>query len=908
MAFYYADANGTTAGFGTLNNSIAVGATIASCSTSNLGTAATTAIAFTSANAHELSYGSAATNNGTPGVVTLSSNGSAPFFRGITFQNLTGNQSFVRGGAVTNFTTNCITMVGTNPYIDVSATGKLILSVTVSGSVNWEKRGSSALQLLQANNFSGGMTIAAGTVEIGNASALGTGTVIMNGGKLSGSAPGVGYSLANALTLNGTMTLGDTTNNGVLTFAGTTTISGATTLTAPGNVGIYGSFQGSGSFSYSGNAIFFEGTSNNTYSGAFTLTSGVVVLAANAGSATPNQLGTGSITVNGGQLEIRGNTTHTFTNTISGVSSAVIYNRNTSATGLVFNGTMSGFAGSFRIYADSSEGANPVQKVTLSAATQFAFATFFFQSGGGITSLSQTLSYTGNSSVDMGAPFFIFVGAGPATTTKLSNNSSNGSTFTQSNVLQLATAIGSTFTIDAATGPIVLRALQETSTGILAVSKTGSNVATIAGPDASNYRGAVQVTQGTLNANSATALGSDVSSVSVTSGATLSLGAAPTYSTRSLAVSGTGTASTVGALVINNTGTSAFQSITLGSSGTYIRATSSGSINAPFTTNNNSVVFGASAGSNFIPFASLSNVFSGTGSVTYGSHSGDTGIVRADVQHTYTGNTTIAFGKVVVAAADVPGTRGPLGAKLLTDANTLLMTGGVLQYGSGNSRDYSGRFSTAGGQQWKIDVNGDNTITYATALLGASSLSLSDEFGGGSLTLSSASSTFSGGVTLTSGTLYAAAAQNGSSGPLGLTGTITFAPAGTGVLAYTSASAAFDYSSRFATTSGQTRRINVNGENITFSTALGGTNAFALVGSAGTLTLAVANTYTQGTTLSVGTLKCSNVQSLGTGASASLAQANNTTLHVTTVDGKMTITGAHTNTGTGSRTIRIGAA
>ena len=128
------------------------------------------------------------------------------------------------------------------------------------------------------------------------------------------------------------------------------------------------------------------------------------------------------------------------------------------------------------------------------------------------------------------------------------------------------------------------------------------------------------------------------------------------------------------------------------------------------------------------------------------------------------------------------------------------------------------------------------------------------------------------------------------------------------MLAYTSASATFDYSSRFATTSGQTRRINVNGENVTFSTTLGGTNAFALVGSAGTLTLAAANTYTQGTTLSVGTLKCSNVQSLGTGASAGLAQANNTTLHVTTVDGKMTITGAHTNTGIGSRTIRIGAA
>ena len=142
------------------------------------------------------------------------------------------------------------------------------------------------------------------------------------------------------------------------------------------------------------------------------------------------------------------------------------------------------------------------------------------------------------------------------------------------------------------------------------------------------------------------------------------------------------------------------------------------------------------------------------------------------------------------------------------------------------------------------------------------------------------------------------------SGPLGITGTITFSPAGTGVLAYTSASASFDYSSRFATSSGQSRRINANGESVTFSTALGGTNALLLVGTAGFLTLAVANTYTQGTTLSVGVLKCGNAASLGTGG---LAQANGTTLHVTATGGKLTIDSAHTNTGTGSRTIRIGA-
>jgi autotransporter-associated beta strand protein len=365
-----------------------------------------------------------------------------------------------------------------------------------------------------------------------------------------------------------------------------------------------------------------------------------------------------------------------------------------------------------------------------------------------------------------------------------------------------------------------------------------------------------------------------------------------------MTIGGTGTSSTVGALVIDSTGTSTFGSIQLGSPTNYIRATSSGIINAPFTPNNNSVIFGASAGSDFIPFASLSNVFSGTGSVTYGGHSGDTGIVRADVRHTYTGNTTLAYGTTYIdSTLELPATGGPLGNKSLTAANTLLMTGGTLFYANG-SYDYSGRFSTTGSQQWKIDT-GASAVTFATNLVGASSLSLL----GGALTLTG-SSTFSSGVTLASGTLYAGAAQSGVSGPLGITGTITFSPAGTGVLGYTAASAAFDYSSRFATTSGQSRRINANGESVTFSTAMGGDNELRLVGSAGTLTLAVANTYTQGTTLSVGTLKCGNAASLGTGG---LAQANGTTLHVTATGGKLTIQGAHTNTGTGNRTIRIGA-
>jgi hypothetical protein len=227
------------------------------------------------------------------------------------------------------------------------------------------------------------------------------------------------------------------------------------------------------------------------------------------------------------------------------------------------------------------------------------------------------------------------------------------------------------------------------------------------------------------------------------------------------------------------------------------------------------------------------------------------------------------------------------------------MTGGTLFYANG-SYDYSGRFSTAGGQQWKINT-GSSSVTFATNLVGASSLSLL----GGALTLTG-SSTFSSGVTLASGTLNAGSAEITTglgvsiSGPLGLTGAIAFTG---GTLQYSSVNQ-FDYSFRFSTAAGQSFKIDTNGQDVTFSSVLTSSGGSLTKVGTGKLTLGVANSYSNGSTLTNGTLKCNNAASLGTGG---LAQANNTTLHVTATGGKLTIQGAHTNTGTGNRTIRIGA-
>ena len=75
-----------------------------------------------------------------------------------------------------------------------------------------------------------------------------------------------------------------------------------------------------------------------------------------------------------------------------------------------------------------------------------------------------------------------------------------------------------------------------------------------------------------------------------------------------------------------------------------------------------------------------------------------------------------------------------------------------MQYSVANQFDYSGRFSTAGNQPICIDTNGQ-TVTFATAIQGAgTSLTLNDSLGTGKLILAG-SNTYTGGTTVTAGTL-----------------------------------------------------------------------------------------------------------------------------------------------------------
>ncbi|WP_415908830.1 autotransporter-associated beta strand repeat-containing protein [Oleiharenicola sp. Vm1] len=162
-----------------------------------------------------------------------------------------------------------------------------------------------------------------------------------------------------------------------------------------------------------------------------------------------------------------------------------------------------------------------------------------------------------------------------------------------------------------------------------------------------------------------------------------------------------------------------------------------------------------------------------------------------------------------------------------------------------------------------IATSGTNTLTLTGSNTGVGTISSQIAGTGGTVTKSgtgtwvlSGNNSYTGGTTLAGGTL-----QVGHANALGTSGTIKFTG---GTLQYGSGITT-DYSSRIANSTGAIA-VDTNGNNVTFASALAGTNTGGLAKSgSGTLTLSAANNYTGGTTLNAGTLAVGNNSALGTG-------------------------------------------
>jgi len=90
----------------------------------------------------------------------------------------TGNFGLLISGA------NTLTLDTTSgtPTIDVATNRTLTISATISGNDGLKKNGAGALTLSAANSYSGTTTLSAGTLQLGNASSMGTSNLTMTSG------------------------------------------------------------------------------------------------------------------------------------------------------------------------------------------------------------------------------------------------------------------------------------------------------------------------------------------------------------------------------------------------------------------------------------------------------------------------------------------------------------------------------------------------------------------------------------------------------------------------------------------------------------------------------------------------------------------------------------------------------
>jgi autotransporter-associated beta strand protein len=229
---------------------------------------------------------------------TVESNGSA--VAAANAVNLSGNLTI--GGSSNLSFAGAATLTGnTTLTVAKNVTATLSGGVGQSGGT-WalSKSGSGTLVLSAAGTYAGGTTDSAGTLAVGNNTALGTGTLTLNTNATI-QANGGAVSLGNAITLAGNASIAGTNN---LTFTGAITLTGKRTLsvTNTGTTTISGAIgQSGGSWSLtkqSAGVLVLSGA--NTYAGGTVLSGGILAVTG------PGSAGTGTLSLNGGNIEAFG--------------------------------------------------------------------------------------------------------------------------------------------------------------------------------------------------------------------------------------------------------------------------------------------------------------------------------------------------------------------------------------------------------------------------------------------------------------------------------------------------------------------------------------------------------------------------------------------------------------------------
>ncbi len=355
----------------------------------------------------------------------------------------------------------------------------------IGGTGSISQLGTGSLTFNAANSYQGGTTLSAGTLNINNGSAIGTGKLTISGtsavDNTSGSSITLSTNNAQAwnsnftflgsndlnlgnglVTLNGSQTI--TAGAGTLTEGGTIDINSTNmttrtlTFNGAGNVTLNGPVQNSsagstGNLTYSGTGtLTLNGT--NAYNGTTTLSSGTVAIGNDSAFGTSAlAIAGGTLTAVGGPHSISNTTTLGAGNgTISGTNDLTFTGSFTEIGGdrtLAVNNT-----GTTTLNAVNLSGNNTAHSLTITGAGNVVLNGMIADGGTGAGSLIFDSGYTGTTTLN-GANTYSGATTLTAGTFVMANKSSfgtsavawNGITASASTDLSGANAIANTGTL-----------------------------------------------------------------------------------------------------------------------------------------------------------------------------------------------------------------------------------------------------------------------------------------------------------------------------------------------------------------------------------------------------------------------------------------------------------------------------
>jgi autotransporter-associated beta strand protein/surface protein len=627
-------------------------------------------------------------------------------------------------------------------------------------SIALTKQGTGALTLSGANTYSGVTTLSAGTLNINNASAIGTGTFIISAGTIDNTS-------GEAITLS---TNNPQNWNGNFTFTGTHSLN-----------------LGTGAVALSANRTL--ATNANT------LTVGGVI----SGAFTLTKNGAGTLTLTGDNTYTGTTTNNAGTLTLGdgGTSGSVVGNIN-NVTALIVN------CSNAFTYAGVITGAGVLNKegagtFTLSGVNTYTGATNI---NGGTLQLS-----AGNERISNSSALTVAGGA----TFDLNGFSETVASISGSGTITSSVAGGVTLT-NGGTATTTFSGIIESGSGTVALTKSGTGTLTLSG--ANTYTGITTLSAGTLQISADNNLGTPPGVATpghlVLSGGTLNTTASFTMdANRGINLTATTIINTDAATILTYGGVAAGTVgltkqgtgiLTFTGANTYTGATT---ISAGTLSIGNGGTSGSVAG-NIANNATLiidrsdnltyAGVISGTGSVTKEG----AGTFTLSGNNTYTGATNINTGTLQLSTAN----------ERISNSSALTVAGGA-------TFDLNGRTETI------ASIAGAGTITSSSAgavtlilggTTGSTTFSGVIQNGSGTVALTksgastqtlSAASTYTGNTAISAGTLITSNATALGASPL-----VTVS--GTGTL-QTDAGLTLNT----LTISAATAKVNLNGQNST---------------------------------------------------------------------------------------------